>query len=331
MRLAPLASKAGFLPLALALISGCGESSKPVVPGGGDVGGTHLVVFASDRGQAAGQFDLYLYDLDALGFRAIRNISSATAADRHPAISSDGLVIAFESSRGGPEMTDILLYSRYQQALIPLPGVNTNADELEPCFTGDAIKLAFTRLAAGLKRVHLVDGLGDTLIPLPGLDTSATIFSDWSPSPDQTGGRIAFVSDRNGNPDVFVWDASQKQVLDLPDLISSGNDVDPALTPDGHSLCFASDRAGGAGGYDLYLYDLQGKTFVALPASVNTTGNERHPAISRSADVIVFESDRSGGLGKWDLWNCRRSTTSVGQGTQESSAGDDLDPALLYP
>jgi Tol biopolymer transport system component len=315
--------------LAPIALSGCGDSAKTVSPGGGDTGGTHLVVYASDRGTTAGQFDIYLYDLDALGFRLIRNISDPAVADVNPTISSDGLVIAFESNRGGTGATDILLYSRYQQQLISLPGVNTSADELEPAFTGDALKMAFVRMAAGIKNIHLVDGLGDTLVPLTGLDTTATV-NDWSPSPDQTGALIAFTSDRNGNPDVFVWDASKKAVLDLPDLVSPGNDIEPSLTPDGHFICFASDRAGGAGGYDLYFYDLQLKAFVTLPANVNTSSNERNPALSRSGDVIVFESDRAG-VGKIDLWNCQRSTVTVGQGTQESSAGDDIDPSLLYP
>ena len=324
---------AGLVAFPLALLAGCGGAGKTTGSGCGDTGGTHLVVFASDRGQSAGQFDLYLYDLDAQGFRLIRNISSPTVPDLHPAISSDGLVIAFQSDRGGAGKSDILLYGRCQQGLLSLPGVNTSDDETEPAFTGDAIKLAFVRATAGAKRIHLVNGLGDTLVPLAGLDTVAA-FNDYSPSPDQTGSKIAFVSDRNGNPDVFVWDRSARTVLDLPDLISPGNDVDPSITPDGHYLCFASDRAGGAGGYDLYLYDLVNKVFVPLPTSpvvVNSAGDERHPAISFSGDVIVFQSNRSGGAGGWDLYNCRRSTNSVGQGFQESSSSDDIDPALLYP
>jgi Tol biopolymer transport system component len=324
------------LLLAAALAGGCGNSASSTKPGGGDTGGTHLVVYTSDRGNTAGQFDIYLYDLDALGFRLIANINSSTAPDRHPSISSDGLVIAFQSDRGTGSGSDILLYSRALQQLIALPGVNTTSDETEPAFTGDAVKLAFTRTVAGVRRVHMVDGFGDTLVALPGLDTTSTAFSDWAPSPNQTGSRIAFVSDRNGNPDIFVWDAATRSLLDLPNLNSPGNDVDPSITPDGRYLCFASDRAGGLGGYDLYLYDLLGKVFITLPTNANplfatnTSADERHPAISVTGDVIVFESTRTGS-GKIDLWNCRRSSSSVGQGAQESSASDDIEPSLLYP
>jgi len=324
------APQVALLTLALGLLAGCGNPGKTVSPGGGDTGGNHLVVFASDRNQTAGQLDLYLYDLDAQGFRAILNINSALVPDLNPSISSDGLVIAFESNRGGTGQSDILLYSRALQRLIDLPGVNTAADEIEPSITGDAAKLAFARSTAGVKRVHMVDGVGDTLLPLAGLDTTAT-FSDWSPSPDQTGARIAFVSDRNGTPDIFVWDRVARTVLNLPDLISPGNDVDPSLTPDGRLVCFASDRSGGMGGYDLYLYNINTKALITLPAVFNSTADERHPSVSRSGDIVVFQSNRSGGSGLRDLYNGRISTNSVGRGTQQSSSADDVDPSLMYP
>lgn len=315
--------------VALALSAGCSAKDSPTAPPG-DTGGVHLLVFASDRGQSAGQLDLFLYDLDAGGFRLIRNINSATVPDLHPSLSSDGLVIAFQSNRGGGNQ-DIQLYSRALQQVVALPNVNTAADETDPVFTGDAIKLAFTQRAAnGFTRIRLYDGLGDTLMPLTGLDTTAT-YNDWAPSPNQNGGRIAFVSDRNGNPDLFVWDAATKTLLDLPNLNSTANDVDPCMTWDSRYLCFASDRAGGAGGYDLYLYDLLGKSFVTtIPAAVQSTADERHPALSQSAGLIVFQSNRTG-LGGWDLWNYQASSGIVGQATQESSTGDDVDPALLYP
>src|SRR6266581_7612415 len=147
------ASQVALLAFALGLLAGCGSSGSTTGPSVGDTGGSHLVVFASDRGQSAGQFDLYLYDIDAQGFRLIRGISSPTAPDLHPAITSDGLVIAFQSDRGAGTKSDILLYARSRQGLIPLTGVNTADDEIEPSFTFDALKMAFTRMSGATKRV----------------------------------------------------------------------------------------------------------------------------------------------------------------------------------
>ena len=315
----------------LAALSGCGKTTAPTQPAG-DTGGTHLMVFASDRNQTAGQFDLYLYDLDAGGYRLIRNISSATAADTHPAISPDGQVIAFQSNRGGGTGSDILLYSRSLQQLVALPGVNTALDETEPAFTGDAVKLAFTQmLASGRTRVRLYDGLGDTLLQLPGLDTTATApYNDWAPSPNQDGSRIAFVSDRSGNPDIYVWDRATRLLLNLPNLNSAANDVDPSLSSDSRYLAFASDRSGGIGGYDLYLYDTLVQTYVTLPASALTTSDERHPSIGQSGNLIAFQSQRPGS-GGWDLFLLSVSPANFAPIPGASSVKDDIDPSLLYP
>jgi Tol biopolymer transport system component len=322
-------SRFAAVALALAALSGCGKTTAPTQPAG-DTSGTHLVVFASDRNQTASQFDLYLYDLDAGGYRLIRGISSTTAADVHPTISSDGLYIAFQSNRGTGTGSDIFLYSRYSQALATLNGVNTALDETEPAFTGDAVKLAFTQaLANGHTRVRLLDGIADTLMTLPGLDTTATApYSDWAPSPNHDGSRIAFVSDRAGTADIYIWDRATKSLLNLPDLTSAANDVDPSMSFDSRWLAFASDRAGGVGGYDIKLYDTLGKAFVTLPAM--TTSDERHPAISQNGNYVVFQSQQPG-LGGWDLRILSVSPSSVVLLSGASSVRDDIDPYLLYP
>jgi Tol biopolymer transport system component len=317
------------LAAALAALAGCGKSPAPTAPAG-DTGGTHLLVFASDRNQAAGQFDLYLYDLDAGGYRLIKNISSSSAADVHPAISSDGLLIAFQSNRGAGTGSDIYLYSRYNQALVTLNGVNTARDETEPAFTGDAVKLAFTQaLANGHTRVRLLDGIADTLMALPGLDTTDVApYSDWAPSPNRDGSRIAFVSDRGGNPDIYVWDKATRSLLNLPDLISAGNDVDPSMSFDSRWVAFASDRAGGLGGYDVYLYDTLNKVFIVIQPM--TTFDERHPAISQSGNYIAFQSQQPG-PGGWDPRLLSVSPPGEVLLSGASSSRDDIDPYLLYP
>ena len=61
----PFWARAGAQVMLIAALTVVGCSKSPTGPRAlGDAGGTHLVVYASDRNQAAGQFDLYLYDLD---------------------------------------------------------------------------------------------------------------------------------------------------------------------------------------------------------------------------------------------------------------------------
>jgi TolB protein len=313
--------------LALAfLLPGCSKESTG--PGGcGDTGGTHLVAFASDRNNTAGQLDIYLYDLDFSGFRLLAGINT-TFPERHPALSPDGQFVAFDSDRGAPGGSDIHLYSRCEQKLVDLPAANSDSAETDPAFTGDSFKLVFARQVSGFSRIRMVDGLGDSLVPLPGLDTTAA-YSDWDPAPNQDGSLIAFVSDRNGNPDIFVWDKTLRTVRAIAALVSDSMDVEPALTSDGHYLSFASNREGGAGGFDVYLFNLQGGALV--PLSLNAETHERNPSLSKDGGRIIFQSNRDLNLGGWDLWIHNRVSGGVTRGTQLSSAGDEIDPSLRWP
>ena len=289
------------------------------------------MVFSSDRGQSVGQYDLYLYDLDAGGFRQTYNVSSPTFADRWPTIRSDARLIAFQSDRGGSAGSDILMLDRALPGLILLNGVNTNQNEIEPTFSGDGQKMAFVRQVGLSLRVLLVSGLNDQLIPLPRLDTTAT-YNDFAPSPDQTANRIAFCSDRNGNFDVFVYDRGGETLMVLPDLVSDSSDVDPSLSADGRYLCFASSRTGGLGGLDLYLYDLTTRTFVTpLPAGLNTTEDERHPSIGATGAAVAFQSNRTASSGKNDIYLWVRATGAVSQAPGMQSIGDDIEPSLRWP
>jgi Tol biopolymer transport system component len=315
-----------LVPLALliAALAGCGGSATAPEPRAG----RNLVAFASDRD---GTFDIFLYDLDALIRYNLPGLNSASAAERRPSLGSDGRVLAFAPPRaGGMGDWDILVYDIARAQIISLPAINSTGRDDEPAFTGDALALLFVRDTLGVRRIRFYVGPAATYRPLPAIHAPDG-FNDWAPAPDRTGGRIAFVSDRGGRTDVFVYDTLGDSLLTLPDLASDATDTEPALTPDGRYLAFASNRAGGAGGFDLYLYDLEARAFIALAGSVNTAADERNPSISDDAGVIVFESDRADGLGQFDVWNHRRATGNTGQGAGQSSAGMDVEPSLRWP
>jgi len=311
--------------LALAL-AGCGGKDT-VAPPASQLG-RNLVAFASDRG---GTFDIYLYDLTALTLYALPGLNDLTAAERRPSLGSDAQVLAFATNRAsGAGDWDILIYDLARSQLVATPPINSGGRDDEPAFTGNALALVFVRDTLGVRRIRYFNGVADVFRLLPGLDAPPGA-NDWAPAPDITGARIAFVSDRGGNPDVFVYDATGDSLLDLPDLVSDSTDTEPCLTPDGRYLAFASTRAGGAGGFDLYLYDIETKSFIALTAALNTPANERNPSLSNDTNVITFESDRANGLGLFDLWNHSRSNGTIGQGTSQSSDETDVEPSLRWP
>ncbi len=81
----------------------------------------------------------------------------------------------------------------------------------------------------------------------------------------------------------------------------------PAISKDGLSLYFTSDRPGGFGFMDLWVSqrptrdDAWGPP-LNLGAVVNTPASENVPALSRDGHWLFFNSTRPGGLGAQDIW-----------------------------
>ena len=103
--------------------------------------------------------------------------------------------------------------------------------------------------------------------------------------------------------------------LNLGPLVnSSATDAAPAISKDGSSLDFNSNRPGGIGGNDVWVSHWDGLTQswdipFNLGAVVNTAGIEASPALSRDGHWLFFHSNRSGNM---DIWVCtaRTSTTT---------------------
>ena len=81
------------------------------------------------------------------------------------------------------------------------------------------------------------------------------------------------------------------------------NYSDPAVSPDGKWLYFASDMPGGQGGTDIWRINLKDKhgTLENLGPQINTKGNERFPNM-RTDSLLYFSSDGHPGMGGLDLF-----------------------------
>jgi hypothetical protein len=145
-----------------------------------------------------------------------------------------------------------------------------------------------------------IEGMG--VVSTPANERGATIHPD--------GQRIVWASDRKGGPG--GWDLWQAQLRDgrwqaaEPLVLNSTRDErDPAFSPDGRWLYFASDRSGGKGGFDLYRAPVtaDGRIGTAEPlAALNSRDNERGPALRPDGTVLVFARDGKAGKGGFDLY-----------------------------
>lgn len=148
------------------------------------------------------------------------------------------------------------------------------------------------------------------------------------------------VADSDEDDDAFgPWSAATNLG---PTINSSAADFGPGLSPDGNSLYFTSNRAGGFGLSDLWVSQRANRNApwgapVNLGPTVNSTRMDAVPSFSRDGHWMFFTSDRAGGLGLNDIWVSFRPDprddfawqTPVNLGAPINSASFDAGPALV--
>ena len=120
----------------------------------------------------------------------------------------------------------------------------------------------------------------------------------------------------------------------LPISDSLAWDGSPAFSADGKTLYFASNRAGGIGGIDLYRTSIDASGRFSRPVNmgrdINTPGDEMFPYVAPNAK-LYFASDGHPGLGKLDVFVATRSggvTRVENMGQPVNSPADDF--GLIY-
>jgi len=96
-----------------------------------------------------------------------------------------------------------------------------------------------------------------------------------------------------------------------PPINTPSADQSPALSPDGLSLYFASDRPGTLGGIDLWVsrrasHHSPWGTPVNLGAGINSPDIESGPNLSPDGHLLFFQSNRPGGQGSNDIYVSHR-------------------------
>lgn len=111
----------------------------------------------------------------------------------------------------------------------------------------------------------------------------------------------------------------------------------PALSPDGRTLYFSSNRKGGYGGLDIYSaqMDSRGRFGKAknLGPDINTAGDELFPYMAENSK-LYFSSDGHPGYGMLDIFVVNRSNgkNSIDNlGPTVNSTGDDFGMYLFKP
>jgi Tol biopolymer transport system component len=114
--------------------------------------------------------------------------------------------------------------------------------------------------------------------------------NEWGPVWSPDGRQIAYSSDENGMPQLFVMDADGSNARQLSDVWGEY----PAWSPDGSRIAFASSMGGstpfGDPDYDVWVMDADGTDEVNLTDSPDS--NDGYPTWSPDGVWIAFESTR---------------------------------------
>ena len=241
--------------------------------------------------------------------------------------------------------------------------VNAAGETYEPRLSNDGTTLYFVRGKAGSNAdIYLsrrtAQGWSDPQ-PMTEINSPA---DDLGPEMSAGGEAIYFYSNRAGGQGGYdLWvsrrgtDGAWREPANLGlEANSPFNDYGPALTGDGRTLYFSSNRPLPGDDrqpdprawpatlreefftrtYDLYAAAVtdSGAGNAQPLTLLNTPHNEGAPAVSSFGDFLYFASDRPGGSGGFDLYRSRRlrnelqSPANLGGSVNTSS--HELDPAL---
>ncbi len=235
------------------------DEADPAISGDG-----RYLVFHSNRDGGLGSYDIYLYDTTDQQLIAIQ--ANSAQLERNPHISRDGRYIAFRSERpDGVGGSDIYLYDRETEQRVDLPGLNTEQNEYDPSVSENGLFITFHRDTAGSdnrgqKDVFVYSREEKRVVSTNQFQLVNTPYQEMASTISPDGNVIAFQSNRT-NPqmglhdrDIFVVHWPTEIPTKVLGLNSEFDEAAPSFSGDGEFMVFHSQRPGGQGGSDVYMY-----------------------------------------------------------------------------
>ncbi len=205
-------------------------------------------------------------------------------------------------------LAHLLRVEPYASSLIPIKHLN----QFKGVFSPDGQTVVFAAAPRGIAHIYLarLDGTIIKKITTRGLNTDP----DFSP----TGEHIVFVSDRDGDDELYVYDLMSGHIEKLTD--NSARDFSPCFSPDGQELVFVSNM-NDPNKMEIYKIQLTGKKITRLTRNDYWDG---FPKFSSDGKKIVFSSKRNG---TDDIYVMKENGRD--ERILYTSAADDNDPLLI--
>ncbi len=238
------------------------------------------IVFVSERDENP---EIYLMASD--GSNQTR-ITDNKSFDTMPSFSPDGSKIVFVSDRdNNPEIYIMNVDGTNITRL-----TNNSAYDYSPHWSPDGSKIVFVSnrgdssvTGGAVSRISFkifvmnVDGSNQTKISENSFDDEAP---KWSPD----GSKIAFVSKRDGNPEIYTINIDGTNLVRLTN--SPTFDIMPNWSPDGSKIAFRSDRDGNP---EVYTMNSDGTELLRVTKNLSS---DESPAWSPDGTKLLFVSRR---------------------------------------
>ena len=226
------------------------------------------IVFVSKK---TGFKEIYECDFDGHELRQLTNSQSISLT---PALSPDGRYLAYTGYSSGRTALYIKNLSDGKLSTIGKSGIS-----IDPGWRNSR-EVATTLSFEGDQKIYLIkaDGaISRRLTFSKGIDLSPSF------SPD--GSKMAFVSDRNGLPQIFIEDLQSGQVNRL--TFSGRYNTQPSWSPAGDKIAYTTWESGGE--IDIFAIGVDGSGLKQLTAN---SGENESPSWSPDGRMIVFTSNR---------------------------------------
>lgn len=218
------------------------------------------IVFVRTDNVVTGQKHIYVKDMNPVFVDGtdVVQLTFEGEDNEDPVWMPDGARIVFASNRDAHfDLYVMNADGSGVERLTNEPGTFDGYAAVSP----DGTKIAFTSHRDGNLEIYVLGKQGNGPKPnfkqLTRLTDHAA--SDHHPTWSADGSKIAFVSDRDGNPEIYSMNADGTGVVRL--TFNAADDSDPAWSPGGSRIAFHSNRDGN---YELYAMNVDGSNVTRL-------------------------------------------------------------------
>jgi TolB protein len=255
------------------------------VTGAKGIAATRILVKLS-RGDGT---DDGIWRVDSDGQNLVR-VSRPGGITQSPVWHPDGTRVAFTEMRD--HVGTIILQSLATGSRVTVP-TTTSGLNITAAISPDGSRMVFAKSVEEGTDLHEVNLA--QMCCAHRLTTIGRLAISMSPTYSPDGRRIAFVSDRGGQPALYVMDADGSSQSPLVyDAEGKAASQAPEWSPDGTKIIFHRDLAGGR---QINVLDVGRGTVRAL----TNTGRNEDPSWAPDSRHVVFKSSRSGRDQLWVL------------------------------